>query len=86
MNIGEFIEWFITQFINIGANMLGKLDEIIISGNISLLDFIITIAIIGAFINIIITVPTLNIVEKRVNLKDRQARRETQKQERKRKG
>lgn len=86
MNIGEFIKWFITQFINIGTNLLGKIDNIIISGNISLLDFIITIAIIGAFINIIITVPTLNVVERRVNMKDRQARREAQKQQRKRKG
>ena len=86
MNISNFFEWFITQFVNIGSNLLGKIDEIIISGNISLLDFIVTIAIIGAFINIIITIPTLNVVERRVNLKDRQARREAQKQQRKRKG
>ena len=76
MNISNFFNWFFTQFINIGTNLLEKIDEIILTGNVSLLDFIITIAIIGAFINIIITVPTLNVIERRINIKDRQARRQ----------
>ena len=54
-NISTFMSWFITQFINIGGNLLGKLDNIIIYGNVSLMDFIITIVILGAFISIITT-------------------------------
>lgn len=59
MNIANFIEWFITQFISIASTMLAKLDQIIIYGNISLMDFIITITIITAFISILITAPQL---------------------------
>lgn len=70
MNIADFMEWFITQFINIGTNLLGKLDQIIIYGNVSLLQFIITIAIISAFISIIITAPNLGIVKRELR-KDR---------------
>lgn len=70
MNISDFIEWFITQFINIGTNLIGKLDQIIIYGNVSLLQFIITIAIISAFISIIITAPNLGIVKRELR-KDR---------------
>lgn len=70
MNISGFIEWFITQFINIGTFILEKLDQIIIYGNVSLLQFIITIAIIGAFISIIITAPNLGIVKREMR-KDR---------------
>lgn len=58
MNISNFIEWFITQFVNIATNLIAKLDQIIIYANVSLLDFTITIAIIGMFINIILTIPT----------------------------
>ena len=64
MNISNFITWFINQFITIGANMLGKLDQIILWGTVSLMDFIIAIAVIGAFISIIITAPNLGIVRR----------------------
>lgn len=64
MNISNFMEWFITEFVRIGSNLIGKLDQIIIYGNISLLDFIITITIIGAFISIIITVASSKAVGK----------------------
>ena len=57
MNISNFITWFITQFINIGTNMLAKLDNIFLIGNVSLMDFIITIIIIQAFITVILTLP-----------------------------
>lgn len=59
MNISNFIEWFLTQFVRISSNMLGKLDQIILYGNVSLMDFIITIAIIGAFISIVLTIPSV---------------------------
>lgn len=57
MNISNFINWFISQFISIGSNILGKLDLIKLRNNVSLLDFIIAITIIGMFLPIILTVP-----------------------------
>lgn len=57
MNITNFMEWFLNQFIGIATNMLGKLDQIILYGNVSLMDFIITITIIGIFIGIVLTLP-----------------------------
>ena len=56
-NISNFFVWFLNQFVNIGTNMINKIDNIILFGNISLLNFTITIALIGIFIEIIITVP-----------------------------
>lgn len=86
MNISEFMQWFINQFVNIATQMLGKLDDIIIYGNVSLMDFIITIAIIGAFITIIITTPSLGVVQRDMNKKDREARREARANTKKNKG
>lgn len=57
MNISNFVEWFITQFINIGTQVINILDGIIIYGNVSLLDFIIAITILGMFLSLILTIP-----------------------------
>lgn len=57
MNITNFITWFIEQFISIGTSILTTLDNIKIYNTVSLLDFTITIAIIGIFIEIVITIP-----------------------------
>ena len=57
MNISNFIEWFITQFVNIGKQVINILDQIIIYGNVSLLDFIITITILGMFLSLVLTIP-----------------------------
>lgn len=57
MNITNFITWFIAQFIRIGQNLLGYLDSIKIYNTVSLMDFTITIVIIGAFLSIILTIP-----------------------------
>lgn len=57
MNISNFIEWFITQFINIGTQVINIIDGIIIYGNVSLLDFIIAITILGMFLSLILTIP-----------------------------
>ena len=57
MNISNFIEWFITQFINIGTQVINILDGIIIYGNVSMLDFIIAITILGMFLSLILTIP-----------------------------
>lgn len=66
MNISNFIEWFITQFINIGTQVINILDGIIIYGNVSLLDFIVAITILGMFLSLILTIPqnTMKKVEK----------------------
>lgn len=57
MNISNFIEWFIQQFINIGTKMMNIIDGIIIYGNVSLLDFIIAITILSMFLSLILTIP-----------------------------
>ena len=57
MNISTFITWFINSFITIGTQALAYLDQIKIVANVSLLKFIVTITIIGAFINILLTIP-----------------------------
>ena len=66
MNISNFIEWFITQFVNIGTQIINIIDNIIIYGNVSLLDFIIAITILGMFLSLILTIPqnAINKVEK----------------------
>ena len=57
MNISNFIEWFIQQFVNIGTQVINILDGIIIYGNVSLLDFIVAITILGMFLSLILTIP-----------------------------
>lgn len=57
VNIAKFIEWFIQQFINIGTQIINIIDSIIIYGNVSLLDFIIAITILGMFLSLILTIP-----------------------------
>lgn len=57
VNIAKFIEWFIQQFVNIGTQVINILDGIIIYGNVSLLDFIIAITILGMFLSLILTIP-----------------------------
>lgn len=74
MNISNFFSWFLTQFVRIGTNLLDKLDNIFLIGNVSLLDFTITITIIGIFINILLTIPqNVNRYERRA---ERRARKE----------
>lgn len=72
MNISNFMNWFIQQFINIGTQLLAFLDSIILFGNVTLMNFIITIAIIGMFLSLIITTPTLNIVGRTIGKEKRQ--------------
>lgn len=57
MNISNFIEWFIQQFVNIGTQVINILDGIVIYGNVTLLDFIIAITILGMFLSLILTIP-----------------------------
>lgn len=66
MNVSNFIEWFITQFINIGTQIINIIDGVIIYRNVSLLDFIIAITILGMFLSLILTIPqnAMNKVEK----------------------
>lgn len=76
MNISNFIEWFITQFINIGTNLINLLNQIIIYNNVSLLDLIITITIIGIFLELILTIPqnSMSKVEKNIREYKREKR------------
>lgn len=53
-DISSFISWFITQFTNILRFVYSQLDRLILVGNFSLLDFCITILILGAIISIVV--------------------------------
>lgn len=68
VNISNFIQWFIEQFVEIGKKMIGIIDNIIIFGNVSLLDFIIAIVILGMFLELILTIPknAMNKAEKSI--------------------
>ena len=57
-NIYAFTQWFLQQVYYIISTGINYLDNIIIAPNVSLLDFTITIAIIGVFVTIIITIPS----------------------------
>ena len=76
VNISEFIQWFIEQFVNIGKKMIGIIDGIIIYQNISLLDLIIAITILGMFLELILTIPknAMNKAERNVRESKRKER------------
>lgn len=58
MDISSFIQWFINQVMTIFTYIWNTLDNITIYGNVTLLDFIITLTIITIFIEIILALPT----------------------------
>lgn len=76
INISNFIQWFIEQFVEIGKKMIGIIDGIIIYQNISLLDFIIAIVILGMFLELILTIPNnaMNKAERNVRENKRKER------------
>lgn len=73
MNISEFIEWFVQQVINIGTQAINILDNIIIYANVSILDFIIAITILGMFLGLILAIPqnAMNKAEKSIRERKR---------------
>lgn len=76
VNISSFIQWFIEQFVEIGKKMIGIIDGIIIYQNISLLDLIITITILGMFLELILSIPknAMNKAERNVRESKRKER------------
>lgn len=62
MDITEFFTWFMEQFIRILTYCINVLNDIKING-ISLLMIILTIAIIGTIIPIIMTIPNVEKVK-----------------------
>ena len=76
VNISEFIQWFIEQFVEIGKRMIGIIDGIIIYQNITLLDLIIAITILGMFLELILTIPknAMNKAERNVRESKRKER------------
>ena len=87
VNVGKFLEWFIQQFINIGTQVINILDGIIIYGNVSLLDFIIAITILGMFLSLILTIPQNAMSKAENNIREYKAeqRRKEYKERKKRK-
>lgn len=79
MNISSFITWFIQQFVNIGTQAINILDSVIIYGNVSILDFIIAITILGMFLGIILAIPqnAMNKAEK--SIRERKKKKENDK-------
>lgn len=65
-DISSFISWFIQQVVNIGTKAIEIVDSIVIYGGVTMLDFIIAIAILGMFLTIILAIPqnAMNKVEK----------------------
>lgn len=65
-DISSFISWFIQQVVNIGTKAIEIIDSIIIYEGVTMLDFIIAIAILGMFLTIILAIPqnAMNKVEK----------------------
>lgn len=57
IDISNFINWFINQFVSIGTQLINIIDNIIIYNNVSLLDLTITIVILGMFLKLILTIP-----------------------------
>lgn len=53
-NISSTIDWFMTQFLNIFRWFYNQLDRLILVGNFSLLDFCITVLILGVIIDILV--------------------------------
>lgn len=87
MNISNFIEWFIQQFINIGTQAINILDSIIIYDNVSILDFIIAIMILGMFLTIILAIPQNAMNKAENNIKEYKAeQRRKEYKERKKRG
>ena len=74
MNIGTFMTWWLNQFVNIGINMFYYMNNIELVANVTLLNFIITITIIGAFINILLTIP--NTTNNKVRRESKKSRKE----------
>lgn len=72
-DISSFINWFISQFVNIGKKLIEILDSIIIYQSVSLLDLTIAIAILGMFIGLILAIPqnAMNKAEKVKREKER---------------
>lgn len=85
VNISNFIQWFIEQFVEIGKKMIGIIDNIIIYQNISLLDLIIAIVILGMFLDLILTIPNnaMNKAERNVREYKAEERRKEWKSKRK---
>ena len=60
MDISSFVTWFIDTIINIFTKLFSILDSITFMG-ISLLQYSITILILSAVINLLITIPDTNV-------------------------
>lgn len=86
VNISNFVEWFITQFVNIGTQIINIIDGIIIYNNVSLLDLIIAIAIIGIFLELILTIPQNSMSKAERNVKEYKAEQKKEKYKRGKRG
>ena len=76
VNIVGFINWWLNEVYKIGRQMMLYLDAIKIGNTMTLLDFTITIVIIGMFLTIILTLPqNVNRLESKAERKRERAER-----------
>ena len=79
-DISSFMTWFLSQVYNIFIGCFGFLDNIHIASGVSLLDFTITIFILGLVVTILIAQPGNAMrVEKGVEARERKARAKSSK-------
>lgn len=57
INISSFMTWFLSQIYSIFSQIFSLLDRIILAPGVSLLDFIITIFILGIVVTILVATP-----------------------------
>lgn len=77
-DISTFINWFITQFVKIGKELIEIIDSIKIYQEVSLLDLTIAIAILGMFLSLILAIPQ-NAMNKAEKIKRENARERNKK-------
>ena len=82
-DISTFTTWFLGEVVRIGTWIVNALDSIMLTQNVSLLDFIVTLAVIGVFLGIILTLPqNVNRYEKNYESKQKAEARAKQKEKR----
>lgn len=57
INISSFMTWFLSQIYSIFSQIFSLLDRIILAPGVSLLDFSITVFILGIVVTILVAIP-----------------------------
>ena len=67
VNIGNFTNWFINQVVSIWTQVINILSDIDLIENVSIIEFLIAIILLGIFIPILINTPgKIKVKEKKI--------------------